>query len=53
MMKLRFKGKIINTDMDYVVVNGMKIDRPPSIPRARWLELWEIALLEVGAEIER
>jgi hypothetical protein len=53
MMKLRFKGKIINTDMDYVVVNGMKIDRPPSISRARWLELWEIALLEVGAEIER
>ena len=33
----------IDVDMDYVVIEGKRIDRPRRTPRSQWLSYWDVA----------
>jgi hypothetical protein len=34
---------LIEIHMDYVVVEGVRIDRPSRLSRSQWVEFWEEA----------
>ena len=34
---------IIDIYMDYVIIEGQRVNRPSAIPRSRWIRFWEQA----------
>jgi hypothetical protein len=35
---------LFTIEMDYVIIEKVRIDRPSRISRMQWLELWELAM---------